>query len=184
MSLMYAQMGLQALNTFGAFQSAKVQADINETLQDYNNTMQALSTARQLNTINSNQIGVRDAAARTAQDLMVQSLEQEANAEVAAASAGVAGASVKSTMRDLRGSAARARHARAATLAGQYRAFGQERSNVELAAIYRKDVSVIPQPSKASLMLGIASGALDVYDNHQTPGDKISNGSLSLGLSQ
>lgn len=173
MSLMYAQMGLSAISTFGSYKVASIQADMQQRMQQYQNTMSALSAAQSRNTITSNEVSVRDASVRVAEQIQQQALTQEGSAAVAAGAAGVAGSSTAAVMRDLKGSAARANKSRTDQLQAQYRAFGQERRNVNLAQVYNKDVSVIPKPSSASMLLGLSTGLLDIWDSHQTPGDTI-----------
>lgn len=173
MSLMYAQMGLSAISTFGNYKIAGIQAGMQETMRKYQNTMSALSAAQSRNTITSNEIAVRDASVRVAEQIQQQALEQEGASTVAAGAAGVGGGSTAAVMRDLKSSAAKANKSRTEQLQAQYRAFGQERRNVNLAEVYNKDVTVIPKPSAASMLLGLSTGLLDIWDSHQTPGDTI-----------
>lgn len=171
--LMFAQMGLSAVQGWGQYQVASIQADMQEKMQEYQNTMSALSAAQSKNTITSNEVSVQDASIRAAEALQQQALKQEGSAEVAAGAAGVTGSSTAAVMRDLKSSAARANKSRTDQLQAQYRAFGQERKNVNLAQIYNKDVSVIPRPSAASALLGIGTSLLNIYDSHQTPGNTL-----------
>lgn len=173
MSLMYAQMGLTAVNTIGAGIRAGIQADMERDMQRYQNTMAALSAAQSKNAINSNQIQVRDASLRVAETIQQEAMAQEGSAAVAAGAAGVRGSSTAAVMRDLQAGELKAQKSRMDQLQAQYRSFGQDRRNVDLAVTYNKDVSIIPRPSTASMMLGLSAGMLDIYNSHQTPGDRL-----------
>ena len=171
--LMFAQMGLSAIQGWGQYRIASIQAEMQQNLQDYQNTMSALSAAQSHNILTGNEVSVRDAGVRAAEALQQRALKQEGSAQVAAGAAGVTGSTTEVVMRDLRSSAARANKSRTDQLQAQYRAFGQERRNVNLAQIYNKDVSVIPKPSAASALLGIGTSLLNIWDSHQTPGRTI-----------
>lgn len=175
MNLMYAQMGLSALEGLAGYASAKIQASTAEAVKGYQNTMSALSAAQSLNTINLNEIAQRDASVRASEQLQIAAMQQEGSNAVSAAAAGVAGNTVDTVARQLRSSAARANHARLVTLRDQYRVAGQERRNTLIAKEYNKDVSVIPKPSPVSAILGVGASMLDIWDSHQTPGDTISS---------
>ncbi len=173
-NLMYAQMGLSALDSLTSYASASIQSRTARAVQDYQNTMSSLSAAQSLNTVNLNEIQQRDASVRASEQLQVAAMEQEGSNAVAAAAAGVAGNSVDSVARHLRGSAARANHARLTQLKSMYQASGQERKNILVAKAYNKDVSVIPRPSAASAILGVGASMLDIWDSNQTPNESIS----------
>jgi len=170
---MMAQMGLSLVQGWGQYQTASIQARMQQDVQDYKNTMSALSAAQSKNTITSNEISVRDASIRASDALQQQSLKQQGAAAVSAGAAGVSGNTTDLVMRDLVSSAAQANKSRLNELSAQYRAFGQERKNVNLGQIYNKDVSVIPKPSAASALLGIGTNLLSIWDSHQTPGNTI-----------
>ena len=135
MNQMYLQMGMAALDGFGSFMQAKMAADMAEATRKYQNAMSALSAAQAQNTVTGNEINVRDASIREAEAIQIAALEQEGAAKVAAGAAGVGGGSTSAVMRDLKRSAASANYARTSNLKSQYRAFGQERKNIELAKI-------------------------------------------------
>lgn len=174
MNLMYAQMGMKALDGWASFATSRIDVRLAQATQAYQNTMSSLSAAASLNSVGLNEIEARDQATRVSQELQVTSLQQEGAADVSAAAAGVAGRSVDSVIAQLRNTAASANHARLTNLRNQYRVAGQERRNVLLAKAYNKDISVIPKPSAASALLGIGASLLDVWDSHQTPDETIS----------
>lgn len=173
MSLMFAQMGLSIAQGIGSYASANIKARMQESIQDYRNTMSALSAAEAQNTVTHNEIAVLDAADQQREQQQIIALKQEGAADVASAAAGVSGTTSDLIMKDLKASAARANKARLDQVEAQFIAYGQERKNIELSNIYNKDISVIPKPSAASALLGIGTNLLSIYDQHQTPGNTI-----------
>ncbi len=173
MSLMYAQMGMKVVDALSAHGQAKHKVRMEEIMRDYQQTMSDISAAQQLNTMTANEISARDASIRAASALDIQSLQDRAGAEVEAAAAGVAGGSVRNTMRGLTRSRLMAKKAMHDKVQAQKRSFTQDRRNVALARVMNKDVSVIPKPSAASALLGLGASMIDIYDSHQPDGQKI-----------
>lgn len=174
-NLMYAQMGLDVLGGLSSFSAAREEAKLQRAVQDYNNTISALSAAQSQNVTTLNEIQAQDAAQRTAVEIQKQALSAEGSARVSAGAAGVSGGSVESVMRALRSSVSRAHYGTMQQLQAQYRSFGQERRNTAMAAILNKDITVIPRPSSTSAMLGIGKTMLSTWDKHQPAGERISD---------
>lgn len=175
MSLMYAQMGMAAVSAFSQFSQSKHQHKMEEINRKYQETMSGISAAQQLNTLTANEISLRDAAVRAGVSIETQSLEDRAVAEVAAATAGVSGGSVKSTMRGLMRSRLMAQHSLRKKVEAQKRAATQDRRNVALSRAMNKDVSVIARPNTASALLGLGASMIDIYDSHQPHGSKTTD---------
>lgn len=170
---MYAQMGMSVISGLSAHGTAKHNARMETIMRDYNQTMSDISAAQQLNTMTENEISARDASIRAASALDIQSMKDRANAEVDAAASGVAGGSVRNSLRGLTRSRLMAKKAMHEKVKAQKRSFAQDRRNVALARVMNKDVSVIPKPSTASALLGLGASMIDIYDSHQPDGQKI-----------
>lgn len=176
MKLMSAQMGISIASGLSDFAIGSENAKLQRSIQAYNNTISALSAAQANNATTVSEIEAQDAATRMDAEIQRQAIIAEGEASVAAGAAGVAGNSVHGVMRGLRSSAARAQYARKENLKGQFRSFGQERRNTAVAKALNKDISVIPNPSGASALLGIGTNLMKIWDSHQAPGDKIADG--------
>lgn len=173
--LMLSQMGLSIAGSVAGLESRRIDAKMERAVQAYRNTMQAINTAQQKNMVTLNEIAVQDASSRMEHDIQVQSMRDRGAAEVAAAAAGVKGNSVNLTMRDIASSSATANKNRLDNLKAQYAAYGQERRNIAVGAAMNKDVSVIPRPSVSSMLFGVSTNVLDIWDSHQPPGSKIAD---------
>jgi len=172
-TLMLAQMGMSLASSWGDFQTASVQADLQERIQSYRNTMSKLSAARSLNAVTVNEARAGDAA--TVADVMIQkqSMQDQAQQEVDAAAAGVKGNSVEMAARDLRASAGRARFAQKRQYHQQMADISNQRTSIAIGAITNQDIQVIPRPSVGSMLLGAGTNLLSIYDSHQPEGSRL-----------
>jgi len=167
---MYAQMGLSFATGVADFINAGTEAKMAKALQDYRNTMQALSAARSYNAVTVNEVRTRDQLVQNDQFLQKTAMKDQAAATVAAAAAGVAGNSVDMAMRDLQASAGRASWAQRRQANQALSEMGAQRTSIAIAQISNKDIQVIPKPSVGSLLLGTATSMLNIYDSHQPAG--------------
>lgn len=172
-TLMLSQMGLSLAGTWGQFQTASIQADLQERIQAYRNTMSKLSAARSMNAVTVNEVRSRDAATQADVMIQQQSMRDTARQEVDAAAAGVTGNSVEMAARDLRASAGRARFAQKRQHHQQMAEMGAQRQSIAIAAITNQDIQVIPRPSIGSMLLGAGTNLLSIYDSHQPEGSRL-----------
>ena len=172
-TLMLSQMGLSLVGSWGDYATAGIQADLQERIQAYSNTMNRLSAARAENAVTVNQARAQDAAVQA--DLLIQrqAMTDQAQAEVEAAAAGVTGNSVKMVMRDLRASAGRASFAQERQANQQQAEFREQKTSIAISAITNTDVQVIPKPSLGTMLLGAGTNLLDIYDRHQPEGSRL-----------
>jgi hypothetical protein len=172
-TLMYSQMGLSAISGWGQFKTASIQADLQERIQAYRNTMSKLSAARSTNAITVNEVRAREAY--TENDLLIQrtAMQDQSRAEVQAAAAGVSGNSVDAVMQDLKASAGRASYANTRQYNQQKAEMFEQRQSVALSAIMNQDTQVIPKPSVGSMLLGMGTNLLSIYDSHQPEGSRL-----------
>ena len=171
--LMLSQMGLDLAGSFGNFASARIEADMARSMQEYRNTMAALSAARSKNAITINEIRTLDASAQ--QDELIQrtSMQDKARAEVNAAAAGVKGNTIDMIATDLNMSAQRAQYARERQLSQQLSEMGEQRKSVALDQLMSKDTQVIPKPSIGSLLLGSATSLMQIQQSHQPESNRL-----------
>lgn len=174
-SLMYAQMGMDVLGGITSFATAREEGKLQRAVQDYNNTISALSAAQSHNVTTLNEIQTQDAAQRTALEIQKQAMTAEGAARVSAGAAGVSGGAVDSVMRALRSSVSRAHYGTMQQLQAQYRSFGQERRNTAVAAVLNKNITVIPRPSATSALLGLSKNMLGTWDKHQPAGERLAD---------
>ena len=165
--LMGAQMGLSLAGSWGEYQTASIQADLQRKIQDYRNTIMRLSAARVENAVTLNQVRVHDSAVQADQLLQRISIKDQAQAEVQAAAAGVSGASVDMVLRDLRASAGRASYAQRRQAHQQLAELEEKKTSIAIGVITGQDTQVIPRPSVGSLLLGAGTNLLSIYDSHQ-----------------
>lgn len=123
--------------------------------------------------MNLKEAHMHDAALRGGESIQMETLAASASAEAAAAAAGVHGGAVAATLRGIQRDSAQAKQALHENTMQQARAARHERTNVALAAVYNKDISVIPRPSAASALLGLGMNLIDIYDSHQPPGQTL-----------
>lgn len=171
--LMYAQMGLTAVNSIANVGVASEQSKLQTALQNYHNTISALQGAQARNIATREEIAVRGAGVREDLELQRQTIIAEGQARVSSAVAGVSGGSVDRVMQGIRNASARAQYGRERRIKQQFQTFGQERRNIALAQALNKDISVIPKPTAASTLVGISTDLLRVYDAHQPEGEQL-----------
>lgn len=171
--LMLSQMGLDLAGTLGSFASARIQADMEESMQKYRNTMSALSAARAKNAITTNEIRTRDA--NVFQDSMIQrtAMQDQARAELNAAAAGVKGNTIDQVATDLMASEGRAQYARERQHKQQLAEFGEQRRSVAIDLLLNKDTQVIAKTSIGSLLLGAGTSLFDIYQSHQPESNRL-----------
>lgn len=172
-TLMLSQMGLSLAGTWGQFQTASIQADLQERIQSYRNTMSNLSAARSMNAITVNEARASDAATQADVLIQRQSMQDQAQQEVDAAAAGVTGNSVEMAARDLKASAGRARFAQKRQHHMQMTDLSNQRTSAAIGAITNQDIQVIPKPSVGSMLLGAGTNLLSIYDSHQPEGSRL-----------
>jgi len=170
---MLAQMGMSLTSAWGQFQTASIQADLQEKLQEYRNSMSRLSSAMQTNAVTVNAVRSRDAAVRADFSIQQQAMRDQARAEVEAAAAGVKGNTVDAIAKDLKASAGSASYAQKRMLHQKMQGFNDQKTSIAVAGIADQDVQVIPKPSIGSALLGAGTTLLDIYDSHQPPGSKL-----------
>lgn len=175
MDIMYAQMGMGLIGGLAEIGTAKTEAKLAQMTQKYQNTMADISKAQSLNVLTDNEISFRDSVVHTKKAMELASLQDKSAAAVSAATAGVDGGSARAVLRGLTRSRLSAVSALDKSVTAQRRAFVNERRNVEVASIYGKDISVIPRPSTASSLLGLAAGMIDIYDKNQPEGSKTTD---------
>jgi hypothetical protein len=179
--LMFAQMGSKVVSALGQYSAQQHQYRMEKIARQYRERMSAISLSMQNNTLTSNEIEANDALIRARQSIDIAGMKQEAAAEAGAAAAGVAGGSVTSTMRGLMRSRYRAYHAHDQRRAQQNRQNTQARRQTALAAAMNKDITPIIKPSAASALLGLGAGLIDIYDSHQTPGNRTTDALARMG---
>ncbi|MDC1500505.1 hypothetical protein N8388_04610 [Octadecabacter sp.] len=194
---MLANMGIGIMGAASEYNTMKAQTAINASKNDiaqtenrmqkaaqaHRNTMNKMSGALRENSITQKQMQTQDQGVRLSQAIQTQSMQDQGSAAVSAAAAGVAGGSVKATMLGLRRSALNAHDARQRNSDSAIMALEEDRKNVKLATIMGEDISVLPDhvadvlpaPSAASALLGLAAGLVDTYDNYQPKGSKITD---------
>ena len=170
---MYSQMGLSAVQSLGQYASASIQTKLQRSMQEYRNTMSQLSAARAKNAVTINENRAQDAATQAEQMIQRQAIQDQGRQAVDAAAAGVTGNSVEMAARDLRASAGRASYAQERQHQQAMAEMGEQRKSIAIGAIMNQDISVIPKPSAGSMLLGMGTNLLSIYDSHQPEGSRI-----------
>lgn len=171
----YMRMGVQAFGGVTDFMIRGIQASMNEAAQAHSNAMRELASASATNQVTLAESQIRDKSMRLSAALQKQSIKDRGSAEVSAAAAGVKGGSVEQMMLGLRRSAMQAQHARMRNRDAQLLAQDTQRNNIKLAAVLGEDISVIPQPSAASAMLGLGAQLIQTYDENQPEGSRFAD---------
>lgn len=172
-NVMFAQMGLSLVGSWGDYQSASIEADLAGKIQNYRNAMGKLSAARAENAVTVNEARVQDANMENQFLLQRTALQDQAKQEVQAAAAGVTGGSVALAARDLKASAGRASYAQRRNMHQKKAELSAQKTTIAINAITGQDTQVIPQPSIGSMLLGAGTNLLNIYDSHQPPGERI-----------
>lgn len=172
-SLMYTQMGMSFVNGVAGFIGARSQANLQNRIVAFQNSMARLSAARQHNAVTVNEARAQDDAVRTDVAIQERAIQDQSRQEVQAAAAGVAGGSVELAARDLRASAASARYAVKRQHAQQRADFGAQHQTIAIQAVTGQNTQVIPTPSVGSMLLGIGTNLLSIYDNSMPEGSRL-----------
>jgi len=173
MSIMYAQMGMALIDGIGNYQQLSAQTRMQESIQEYQNSMMQLSAARSKNAVTVNEIRARDAQTDAIGLIQRTSIQDKGAAAVAAASAGVAGNSVNQIVSDLNASAGRATYAQKRQTNQTLQELGEQRTSISIAAITNRNTQVLTKPSVGSMLLGVGTNLLDIYDSHQPEGSRL-----------
>lgn len=175
MSIMYAQMGMSVVSAINTWQNTNYKMKMDALMRDHQNTMSAISKAMSLNAQTDNEIGMRDAVVNASQALQVQSMADKAEGAAGAAASGVTGGSVSAAMLGLERSKLKANSALKARVKAQSKADLQARRNIAVSAAFNKDITASVRPSTASVLLGLGTSLLDIYDTHQPDGQKLTD---------
>lgn len=184
----YATYGLQLSQGIAGFMIGSIQAKLALTLQKYQNEMLAVQESMNANKITANEIATQDASVRLNWAIQMQSASDLGAAEVAAAAAGVRGASVDSTMRGLRRSAANAQGARKSQTQNEMRSHRSDRRDNALATVLATNIEVHQGPSILSAAIGVGLNLLNTYEDSKTATQKAGKSivqtrpSTALGL--
>jgi hypothetical protein len=175
MSLMWAQMGTSIISAASQYSAQRHAFTMDSIAREYRENMSNISLAMHNNTLTQNEISARDALVRSGVALQVEGMKQESAAEAGAAAAGVSGGSVTNVMRGMMRSRLMAKHALAQRGAAQSRMNTQARRQAALSAAMNKDITPMVAPSPASALLGLGASLIDIYDSHQTPGNRTTD---------
>lgn len=183
----YLDYGLQTIQGFSNFMIAGIEADLAATLQRYRNQVLKIQESMNANRITANEINTQDAAQRLDFAIQAQAHQDQGFADVAAASAGVRGASVDATMRGLRRSAAFAQQRRRSAMKQEMVSHFEDRRSNAMATALSMDITVQQKPSILSAAIGVAANLLDTYQDNRTATQKagpssIKTPSSALGL--
>lgn len=173
MSLMAAQMGLGAIRTLGAFTVSRTEAKMAENMNRYRAAMAGISATRALNAVTTNQQRLGEQAAQQNLEVQRMGMQDAASAEVAAAAAGVAGGSVDAVFRDLSAAAESATFTVQRNARRQMQELQRSRTDIRLSQLGASSPNIIPKPSAGSLLLGLGTQALSIWDSHQPEGQRI-----------
>lgn len=171
--IMAAQMGLSIAQGVGDFIASSAEADVSLAVQKYRNTIAALQAARQSNAVELN--AVRHIGAEADQQLLIEktSIRDKGAVAVQAAAAGVEGNSVDAVMRDLTASAINSSYKVKKASQQTQREFAENKRSISISKLLGEDRSVIPQPSPAMAVLGVASKLTSIYNSHQPESQRL-----------
>ncbi len=165
-SMMMSEMGLTGLSGLANMFVSAQERSIQKIMDNYNNTMAALSAAQSKNALTRNEVAIgQQVKLAEAADQAALIQDKEA-ARVAAATAGVSGNSVDSTLHSFVRTKAQREMARTMEERAQYGAINDQRRQVELNLAYGKSISVIPNTIPSDL-LGLTGNLLNVYKSYQ-----------------
>lgn len=166
-NLMYAEIAGSIFQGLGNFAVSREEAKLAESRRKYNRTMAALSASVNRNAITSNEIDTRDQTVFARLSIQTAAMQEQADHAVEAAAAGVGGASVRAGATQLTADAARSRTSLERQNLQVRRQFGQQRQQLNLQQIYGRDISPIPRPSFGAALFGMATNAVDIWNEHQ-----------------
>lgn len=165
-SYMMAEMGLTSIKAVASFGISREEARTQKILARHAKTMATLSAAQARFQVQRNEIGmVRQDMLARAGDAIV-AMQDQAQAQVAAAASGASGNSVDSTMHAFGRAEARQKFARQRQLEAGFSQTADERRDIAVQEAMAVTQPVIAKPSGASMLLGLGTSLLDIYDNH------------------
>ena len=169
------KMGVAAIGGVTNYLVQGVQARMNESAQEFSNTMRKISSAQQLNAAARSTAQIQDKAVRLGQSMSEKSMQDIGSAEVNAAAAGVEGGSVDRALLGLRRSALGAQDARLRNRDSALLGVEQQKKGIRLAGIFGEDISVIPRPNPASALLGLGMQMIEIQDENNPDGYQIAD---------
>lgn len=172
-NLMYAEMGLNMFTKVGGYLVSREQAKLARSQRKYEETMAALSAASNKNAINENQIAMEDQTVFARLSIQTAAMQEQADFDVEAAAAGVMGRSIRMGKQQLAADAARAETSLDRQAQAQRRQFGQQRTQVDAARIWGKDVSPLPTANLGATLFDLTTSTIDIWDAHN-PKDRQS----------
>lgn len=168
-SLMWAQMGIQAVQGVGGYLASREQNKMQRTLQKYQNILTDLSAAMSNNQITRNEAAMRKQAVEHTFTSQLIAMEDESSAKVAAAAAGVSGNSVDQVTQGLRRNAAQRNLQITEAIEQGELDIRDQRVAVIQGANMAQNRDVLARPSLANALLGTSMNLLDTWDAHNPP---------------
>lgn len=174
-NLMYMEMGQSLISNVASYGVSLQESKLAKSMQRYKQMMSDLSAALSQNAVTLNEIETSDKMTNAKLDLESKAMADQANYAVEAAAAGLIGQSIGlgSTVREA--DAARAGVSLQRSYDEQRRAFGAQRTQIELDRIYGKDISVISNPSIGGALFNAGTDLADVWDAHNPVDRRISS---------
>ena len=142
----------------GSFIAAGQKAESDRKWQDYNNKMTRLQDAQNQNSITSNWNMRKERKVAQLQQVSLSETATAATVEVNAAATGTVGRSVTAALKQVSRNAATARQAIMKDDLAQDAVSDNQRLQSAMQTEMQLDLRHIPNPSGASLMLGIGAG--------------------------
>lgn len=170
-SLMLLEMGINAASAYANWQTQKAQFKIQQIQDKYQKTMTALSAARAHNQVTRNKVAMEEQMQIAEGVDQVAQMQDEEAARVAAATAGVEGNSVNTTLGDYARGAAQRRLARTREARYASNALNDQRREIEIAKVTSTPINILSKPSSASALLGLGTSLLDTYKAHMPATD-------------
>ena len=179
-----AQIGLDFIGSRMESRAETKVAEEKARMQAYMNTMRALSSAGNQNTIAANETFAVQESALVAVNIQKNAIRSKGAAKVQAAAAGVEGSSVTDTIRDIARNAATAEQTRRMALKAQLIGFDNQRENDVRAANAGMGINVFSGGSSMfESLLGSAGQAHTAYkDGAFSGGFGLSRKSSSSGF--
>ena len=165
-SFMLGEMGLKGITGIAGILISANERKIQRIMDNYHNTMAALSASQSRNQLTRNEVSVgqqvklADAASQVA---VMQGMEA---ARVSAAAAGVSGNSVATTLGDFVRGKAQKDMARKMEEEQVLSGINDQRRQVGVQLAYGKSISIMPS-TMATDLLGLGTSLLDIYKQYQ-----------------
>lgn len=167
-SLMMMDMGLSAINGIAGMLISAQERKVQKIMDDYNNTMAALSASESHNALTQNEIAIQDQAKLAeAQDQSLAMIAKE-DRRVAAAATGIEGNSVEAGLHSVDRAKAQKSEALSREQSMALRGIGQQRRQVDINLAYGKAITILPNQTPSQL-LGLSANLLDIYKSYQPP---------------